>query len=358
MAKVDYRFTIELFCEDGSLVGQAPVSPDWEPAIEWTHFNGVRRGRLPEMLNANPATNIEPIWDQHLGEPYVDHFRVVISANDGGVVCGEIPKVYLRDLAREASLTWVEQGRLRAHESFQYRVCAYSSLNGGEVEQMGGFSVEEVSQPLQMKDSSLIQFVSESQLSGNECVNEEDVPVFIPQRVLAEAVAATMEAGELETGGVLVGLLHRDRRVPEIFIEVTAQIPASHAEAQQTKLTFTAETWTAVHDAINLRRQNEIMLGWWHSHPDFCKKCPAERQAVCAYQRPFFSREDCTLHRTVFGRAFNIGLLLSHRANELTNNLFGWREGMVQARGFHVRPTAGVASDLFEVNKYGTTKFV
>ncbi len=358
MAKVDYRFTLELFREDGSLVGQAPVSPDWEPAMEWTHFNGVRRGRLPEMLNVSSATIIEPIWDPQLGEPYVDLFRVVIPANDGGVVCGKIPKVYLRDLAREASSTWVEQGKLRAHEYFQYRVCAFLSPNGVEVPSTGGFSVEEVPQPLQMTDSSLKEFVSESRLSGNECVNEEDVPVFIPQRVLDEAAVATMEAGELETGGVLVGQLHTDRRVPEIFIEVTAQIPVSHAKAQQTKLTFTAETWTAVHGAINLRRRNEIMLGWWHSHPDFCKKCPAERQAVCAYQRPFFSSEDCTLHRTVFGRAFNIGLLLSHRANELTKSLFGWREGMVQSRGFHVRPTAGVASDLLEVNKYGTTKFV
>ena len=47
MAQDDYRYSLDFFREDGSAVGQVPVDIDWEPAMEWTHIEGVRSGRLP-----------------------------------------------------------------------------------------------------------------------------------------------------------------------------------------------------------------------------------------------------------------------------------------------------------------------
>jgi hypothetical protein len=42
------------------------------------------------------------------------------------------------------------------------------------------------------------------------------------------------------------------------------------------------------------------------------------------------------LHRTVFGRAFDIALLLSELGgSEPSYDLFGWRQGMIVARGFY-----------------------
>lgn len=344
MPNTGYQYAVELFREDGSPLGQVPVTPDWEPALEWTHFLGVRRGRLPAVMAVGPGA-VEPIWHPQLGEPYVAGFRVVISGNGGGEVSSEIPMACFRGLAQQASSTLVENGKLKPGELFQYRVCAFPKCQTDlqESPQVGQFSVEAVVQPLPLEETPLESFLSESVLCG-EGHEQEDLPVFIPQKVLDEAAALAREADGLETGGILVGKLHRDSRIREIFVEVTAQIPARHTHSQPTKLTFTAETWAAVQAAIKLRKKDEMMLGWWHSHPDFCKNCEPEKRKTCKLSRPFFSSEDCALQRAIFVRAFNLGLLVSDHGSEgLAYNLFGWQQGMIASRGFYVRPATAEA---------------
>ena len=113
-------------------------------------------------------------------------------------------------------------------------------------------------------------------------------------------------------------------------------IGARHAQGQLTRLTFTAESWTAVQAALDLRRKAEMMLGWWHSHPSrvWCQKCPVEKQKVCPLAMDFFSEHDRQLHRTVFPRAYSVALVVNDSVNGLSYSLFGWREGVVASRGF------------------------
>ena len=55
--------------------------------------------------------------------------------------------------------------------------------------------------------------------------------------------------------------------------------------------------------------------------------------------RPFFSRDDCELHRTVFDTAFSIALLLSNIGETLPRcDWFGWRNGGITARGCYLLP--------------------
>ena len=102
--------------------------------------------------------------------------------------------------------------------------------------------------------------------------------------VLDEARELTLSVTGKETGGVLIGQLHRDPGLGVLFAEVTAQIPARHVEANATKLSFTAATWTEVQAALDLRTRGESMLGWWHSHPvrEWCKDCPEEKRRQCS----------------------------------------------------------------------------
>lgn len=353
----DYRFSLDFYREDWSPVGQTSVDIDWEPALEWTHFEGVRSGRLPPVLNVCPAVVI-PVWDKEWRAPYVESFEVVMPGIDGNNFVGEIPLNYLCELARTHSAKLVEQGKLRAGELFRYKVCAFAKNARSESATAAGLIVEEEEQPLDLRLSSLTEFTRNAEPAGNGTRNERDVPVFIPARVLDEVTAAANKAGDLETGGVLLGKLYRDEALPDIFIEVTAQVHALHTQAQHTKLTFTPETWESVRAAIKLRRQNEIMVGWWHTHPDFCKNCPAEKRAVCTYSQPFFSADDCALHRTIFSRAFNVGLLASYLSSgELTHTLFGWRHGIVAARGFYVRPARQITTTRSEDIHHGATKY-
>jgi hypothetical protein len=191
------------------------------------------------------------------------------------------------------------------------------------------------------------------------CAEEDsaDIPVFIPQRVLDEVESLTRAAGSMETGGILIGHLYHDPSLPDIAVVVTAQIPAQHTESQTTKLTFTAETWTSVQAALDLRRSGELMVGWFHSHPSFafCKpECTPERRAKCALQKPFLSAEDLLLHRAVFPKAWQLALLCNHADAGLEHVLFGWRQGLIKRRSFTI-PCAAQTRETIATNLLNAT---
>jgi len=167
------------------------------------------------------------------------------------------------------------------------------------------------------------------------------MPVLIPRRVLQEAATLSRAAGDKETGGILIGRLHHDSQLRAIFARVTVQLPARHVEATAGSLTFTSETWTDVRAALELRKQEEIMLGWWHSHvvgKALCKDCPVERQKNCRLSKDFYSAHDHVLHRAVFPKAFSLGLVVNDVSySDPTFSLFGWRQGVLEPRGFYVK---------------------
>jgi proteasome lid subunit RPN8/RPN11 len=345
-----YQYTLDILSKESRPLDRVVLAPDWTPALEWVRFEGIREGRLPAVTAAVPGV-VEPVWDGRVGEPIVAAFRAVVRAEGGGEVAREIPKTYVRGLAQQASAQLVERGVLQAGDSFRYVISAFLAPRPDEP-RSDGFSVEEIVQPLPLADAPLSFFFGHSVPAGPD-EPAGRMPVFLPRWVLGEAVELARQAGDVETGGVLVGKLRRDSgghaAAREIFVEITAQVPASHTLSQSTKLTFTAETWAAVQAAVTLRRQNELMLGWWHFHPDFCRlrNCPVERRAGCPGASPFFSAEDVHLHATCFPSAYHVALLVSDRTPEgMTWSVFGWSQGMVGARGFHVladSPTGGDA---------------
>lgn len=338
MSTNGYRYVVELFREDDTPLGQASVKVDWGPAEEWAKFEALRRG-LNGSNETGRVRSIEPLWLREVGEPYLQGFRVLVIAGDHEVAT-DFSSSYFKGIAAQASSHFIEKGRLETGARFRYLAAAFREQS----EQPNGsrfqFTTEEVTRPIAIKDSSLAEAVAGSVPGGTICAG--DVPVFVPRYVLDEAVTLSREAGAKETGGILIGHLHRDAAVPDVFVEVTAQIHARHTEADLTRLTFTAQTWTEVQGAIDLRRKDEIMLGWWHSHPvrEWCKDCSAERQQVCKMAGDFFSAHDHALHRTVFPSAYSIALVANDLPNgEVTFSGFGWREGLLESRGFYVAGT-------------------
>jgi hypothetical protein len=106
------------------------------------------------------------------------------------------------------------------------------------------------------------------------------------------------------------------------------------------KLTFTSDTWTDVRRAVELRDKGEMVLGWFHSHPQlaWCRErgCSLEQQRRCLAADGFLSVDDMALHRTMFPRAFTLALVLTHSVKGIVPRLFGWRAGMLEPRGFRV----------------------
>jgi len=354
-----YRYTIEIYKRDSSEhLGALPVVPDFAPALAWAALQAVRKDPNRPVVLDTDGCRIGPLWDTKLGNPYLSGLRAVVAHRGTPEVALDIPLSFFHGLAKTASSDLVKSGKLESGEVFQYRVCAYpvptKSVDAKQPhEAVSAFSVNPVVEELEVDRRPMEHFLADSCLHGPD--EEEQMPVFLPRRVLDEAEALMRVAEAEETGGVLIGHVHRDRGWGELFLEVTAQIPARHAQQELTRLTFTPETWAAVDAAISLRGQGEIYLGWWHTHPSghWCDECPAETRKQCKrsgqLSGDFFSVHDVALHRTVFPRAYSIGLVISDRCETGTDidpvwGLYGWRHGMVSSRGFHVLGAADSAA--------------
>jgi proteasome lid subunit RPN8/RPN11 len=328
-----YKLELEVLTADGRPLRRVPIDPDWEPAFETTTFDAIRRGHLPPVLTANRG-RIQPIWHGTLGAPYVSAFRAIIMTPRGQSTA-EIPTAYLRGHSRQVSADLVRAGELVQGDLFKYLVCAYPVEP--EPIPSGGFAVEDVAEPLALVATPLGELTDSAQLRGLR--RGDEMPVFIDQTVLDDALVLSRAAGSVEVGGVLLGTLHRDPVLPEIFIEVTALIPAPHTVAEAAKVTFTAETWAAVDAAIALRDCGENKIGWFHFHPNWCRNCPDEKRAHCALGEPFFSTDDVHLHRVCFSRAYHVALLVTDTPRRgLVPTLYGWQQGMVTERGFYTLP--------------------
>ena len=338
----DYAYALFLYREDGTELGETAVQADFGPAQEWTHLLGIRRGLLsPEQAPA--AAAVHPIWHATYRRPFASGFRVRMRAQDGGQVSADFPSTYFKGLASAASAPYVQDGRLEAGEYFHYRLAAYPAECPAEAAAARRFSVEAGPGPLVLRDGvELAALLAEGAPVG--AMADEDVPVFLPAPLMEEVEELSRRRAPVETGGILIGHVHRDARGPELFVRVSAQVPARHTEAEATRLTFTAETWTAVQAAIDLRGQGEVMLGWWHSHmflEETCGDCERRKKGECHLNPAFMSADDCALHRTVFPRAYSVALVVGESpCSGMCRSLFGWRRGIVATRGYHVLPAA------------------
>jgi hypothetical protein len=279
----------------------------------------VRAGRAPETAFTD-AAEVVPAFDETLGEPRLRGIRVRTATEET-----EFGLDPFREVARDTIAELVKEGRLAAGDRVRWRALAFT--REAAAQKTPGRLGRPVAPAIPIHPTRLE--------TGVDLTPEGDDPVLIPESVLAEVGALTLSNTGHETGGILIGHLCRDPERSSLFAMVTAQVPARYTEACATRLTFTPATWTEVRSAIELRRREEIMLGWWHSHPvrAWCRECADDCRATCTLADGFLSAEDRRLHRVVFPRAFSIALV----ANDVseagpTYTLFGWRRGVLAPR--------------------------
>jgi len=321
-----FRYALELIRNDGASAGQFPVEIDWEPIRQWARFDALRRDEPQE--NSQQECPALPYWDEALGKPYVSGFELTENADE------IVPTHYLGSPARSLANQLVDEGKLEI-DTYGFRVLAYP-VNDRKPATFS-MTVETVNSDPVVTEGDLAELLPRARQCGD--LTENDLPAFVPQRVLDECRQLTSAANGQETGGILIGGLGRDAATGAVFLETTAQISAQHTVAAETSLAFTPETWTQVQGAIDLRQRNEIMLGWWHSHPikAWCAKCPPEKRKKCPLLVDYFSAQDRLLHRTVFPAAYSIALVVNELAEDKqTISMFGWRKGLVVQRGFQV----------------------
>jgi hypothetical protein len=323
---------LELYRPAGELLHQLALTPDWQPAFEWARLIGLcKYGIWVSESEAEPR--VEPLWHP-TGKPFIRGFRVFLAHQSLQWSAEFAATRYFADTARDAAGGLVTAGRVAAGEHVLYRTAAFAGRDPEEPVTALRFETAERPQPLGVKARDLVDVMADSVACGDRL--PDDIEVLIPGETIREVVTLTEEAGGRETGGILIGHLNRDPGHGELCVEVTAQIAARHTVGNAVKLTFTSDTWTDVRSAIALRRQGELMCGWWHSHPsrEWCKACPPERQRVCPLAMGFLSADDRALHRALFPNAFSLALLLTNAITGIESKLFGWRRGVLEPRGF------------------------
>jgi len=342
------RWVFEFYSEDFRRLGQQTVAVDLEPAWECARLELLRQGRAgagrvaagraaaDQVAAGQVATGrVVPRWSARLGPPYIEGFRIAIASEDP--VGMDFPNAYFKSAAQRAAERYVDEGALRAQESFHYLVM-FSRSEEGEAEERLPLTIRRQPVTLPLVQSALESYQAGALLRGIH--DRADLPVFLPADLLGEVKDLTRRANGSECGGVLLGHLHRDRTLPELFVEVAVQVPARHVEASAARLTFTPETWRDVDAARALRAHGEIMVGWWHSHPvgTWCRDCSPEARHACSLAEGFLSEHDRHLQRTVFPGAHCVALVVTDLGDgEPTCTLFGWRRGQMARRGYFVR---------------------
>ncbi|MBN2507578.1 MAG: hypothetical protein JXQ71_12875 [Verrucomicrobia bacterium] len=334
----DYRYVLDLSRLDGTPLGSFAAQTDWTPAVEWGRLQALRAWRNPDK-SASARVAIQPLWHASASGPAVRGLRVVASANGCTPVADEIPLTYFRSLAVKISHALVEQKTLAAGDQFHFSVAAFPSRTPAHARPGDDPAFEEIPVSVPLGRASLSALRRRSSVMGE--LDAGDLPVFVPQRVVCELIQRTEQAGPNEAGAILLGDLHAntDPGGQDVLLQVNAQVPALHAVAETTRLSLTAATWDAVNAALALRRSREHLVGWHHSHPArfWCtKECSPEARARCPLGQPFFSSEDCALHRTVFWKAHSVALLITNGPAAMNVAMFGWHRGLIRPRGFYL----------------------
>lgn len=351
-----HTMAIDFLDDDGAPIGSTTVEPDWEPVLECAHFAAMRRGLVPPVFGAH-RSQIRPVWHPEHGAPRIGAARIVFEAAGVGgdhpaELCHEdlpVESPFFQELAQRGSESMVEKGLLTAGQTYKFGISAYAKeaqeaqetarASTGD-EDTAGLQFEDVDEPLVLREKPIEQLARTARPAGHDA-RESDMRVFVPRAVVDEVVAAARAAGELEVGAFLLGHVRRSPGSPEIYVEVTAQVPALHTDATKASLTFTPDSWAAARDAIALRGEGESFVAWAHFHPNWgdnaCARCPEKRRRVCPLSRPFFSSTDIHMHRAIFSRAYQTAMLVTDLGHaELDVSFFGWRDGSVVSRGFEV----------------------
>lgn len=324
-----------------SALSQVPLDVDWGPAEECVRLAVLRHRCDPRQALSAGEVFAEPLWHREAGEPYLAGLRVGIQV-DGEWITEELDSDYFLPAVLQAAGRLVESGALQDGQDFTFLVLAFFQ-EGKDRPPVGATDRDDGEAPppwtIHATDFETLLRAS-TPLGLND---PDDMPVFVPAAVLDEIMEHTRSAGAAQTGGILIGRMHRDPLDSQmLFFEVTAQVPAVHgvAVSEQDRFAFPPEIWTAVQAAIRLRGRGEIRGGWWHSHPAFafCEDCPPDRRAHCPWRDPngFFSDADRVLHRGAFVRAYHVGLVATHIDGDVWLAGFGWRKGQIVRRGLRV----------------------
>lgn len=144
--------------------------------------------------------------------------------------------------------------------------------------------------------------------------------VLMHQTAILQVVAHSRSNTNCELGGALLG--HAYRHKTGIVVEVKAALPATSADHGPVHFTFSADSWSKLHDDRAAHYSNLDIIGWFHTHPDL---------------GVFYSSDDVVVHSAAFTLPWHVGLVVDPVREEAS--FFGWVAGqLAPLSGFYELP--------------------
>lgn len=91
--------------------------------------------------------------------------------------------------------------------------------------------------------------------------------VFIESAALESLHEYLAHDVQREHGGVLVGQAFHDAHEQRHYLVIRAAIPAQASQGSAVHLQFTPQTWDHISGIIEESFPDQVILGWYHSHP-------------------------------------------------------------------------------------------
>lgn len=160
--------------------------------------------------------------------------------------------------------------------------------------------------------------------------DDEDKTIYIYQSAYREIHDFTKDKTENESGGILVG------NVVDAFgktnIIIKGFIEAKYCEATPTTLKFTHETWDYINDIKDEQFENQVILGWIHTHPNF---------------GIFLSEYDKFIHQNFFNEKFQTAYVVDPIQH--IEGFYIWVNGSItKCKGFYIFDKTGVPIEDLE----------
>jgi proteasome lid subunit RPN8/RPN11 len=141
--------------------------------------------------------------------------------------------------------------------------------------------------------------------------------VVIRQSVLDAIKAQGQAHRSVEVCGVFVGDVREMDGKQVTF--ATAVIEGKGATHQAGAVTFTADTWTYIQQTMDEQFEDQRIIGWYHTHPDF---------------GIFLSEMDLFIHEQFFNLEWQIAYVYDPIRDE--DGLFTWQNGKTLPETFEI----------------------
>ncbi|NIA16312.1 MAG: hypothetical protein GWP08_19805, partial [Nitrospiraceae bacterium] len=332
-----YDYFLEIRNEACDRILHQSKLPSALKLLEHASFEAHCSGLTDDEMGPSERRLI-PVWADRENSPYVKKLEVRFESTGGEPIYRkEYGVAPFLPSAQAVAQVLVTQGMLKPGERFNFLISARADgapEGPAQLERRSKFKTRLERAGFPFVDCCVAEIVHGARPPQDACFD-----VHVARHVLNDILRQVGVAEQKEQAGFLLGRLCRDTQTGRVAAVVEAQVQATAAvEPTCTSFTLSPSTFDEARHVLETRnRPGEVILGWQHSHT-WCGKC--EKRSECQSSTVFWSLDDEAVHESAFPQPYNIGLVvgLDHKqeGSPYSFKMFGWQDGLIRERGFHV----------------------